>query len=262
MKEKKTSLAGIIGRERSVAVACSGGVDSTLVLKTSCDVLGAENVLAVFVDTPLLPTGENEAVRETVRHIGCRLHIVRLDPLAWPDFIANPKDRCYLCKKRIYRILQAELAGSNIHVFFDGTNLDDLSDDRPGLKALKELGVRTPLAEVGLTKKDVRRLSRDLNLPTWNKLSSSCLATRIAHPQKITQEKLDLIQKCESFLKSIGYQGCRVRISNDSAMIELLEDDIKSFVQAETRQQVVKMFNDYAMERVFVNIAGRLGIVL
>jgi uncharacterized protein len=262
LEDKKNSLAGIIGRERAVAVACSGGVDSTLVLKASCDVLGCEDVLAVFVDTPLLPTGENEAVKGIIKHIGCRLHIVRLDPLAWPDFTANPKNRCYLCKKRIYRTLQAELAGSNIQVFFDGTNLDDLSDERPGLKALEELGIRTPLAEAGLTKKDVRRLSRDLGLPTWDKLSSSCLATRIAPTQKITPEKLDLVQKCEGFLKNIDYRGCRVRISHDSAVVELLEDDIKSFVQAERRRQIVKKFNDYGIKRVFVNIVGRQGIVL
>jgi len=262
LKDKKKTLAGLIDRERSVAVACSGGVDSTLVLKISCDVLGHENVMAIFADTPLLPPGEREVVGEIVGNIGCRLHVVPLDPLTWPDFAANPEERCYLCKKKIYRILLEELAENNIHVLLDGTNLDDLSDFRPGLKALEELGVRKPLAEAGLTKKDVRRLSRDLNLPTWNKFSSSCLATRIAPTQKITPEKLDLVRKCETFLQSIGYQGCRVRISNDSAVIELLEDDINTFIDASVRLQVMKKFNDSGIKNVFVNMAGRQGIIL
>ena len=261
LKDKQKSLAGIIGRENRVAVACSGGVDSTLVLKISCDVLGCENVTAIFVDTSLLPPGEREAVGEIVKNIGCRLHVVRLDPLAWSDFAANPKERCYLCKKRIYRSLLEELAESN-HVLLDGTNLDDLSDFRPGLKALEELGVGTPLAEAGLTKKDVRRLSRDLNLPTWNKFSSSCLATRIAPTQKITPEKLDLVLQCEGFLQSLGYQGCRVRISDDSAVIELLEDDINTFLHTSNRLLVEKKFNDSGIERVSVSMTGRQGIIL
>jgi len=262
LRDKKKSLAGIIGRENCVAVACSGGVDSTLVLKISCDVLGCENITAIFVDTPLLPAGEKEAVRKIVENIGCRLHVVRLDPLAWPDFAANPKERCYLCKKRIYRILLEELAENNIHVLLDGTNLDDLSDSRPGLKALEELGVRKPLAEAGLSKKDVRGLSKDLGLPTWNKFSSSCLATRIEPTQKITPEKLDRVEQCEGFLQSLGYQGCRVRISNDSAVIELLEDDIYTFIHSSTRLQVIKKINDSGIESVSVSMTGRQGIIL
>ena len=262
LQEKKKKLAEAISRESRVAVACSGGADSTLLVRVCSDVLGRENVLAVFVETPLLPGGECIAVRELVRKIGCHLHVVSLDPLSWPDFIANPKERCYLCKKRIYQFLQQELPERGFHVLMDGTNLDDLNDFRPGLKALDELGIKRPLAEAGLTKKDVRRLSRELELATWNKHSSSCLATRIATGQQITRDKLLLVQGCEDILADFGFIGCRVRISGEYAHIELQEEDIARFIQDATRKQVVKKINDFGLEKVFLDMTGRKGIVL
>ena len=260
--DKKKKLVGAISRESRVAVACSGGVDSTLLVRVCCDVLGQENVLTLFVETPLLPAGEGSAVREIVGKMGCRLHVVSLDPLSWPDFAANPPERCYLCKKRIYQSLQKGLFESGFAALMDGTNLDDLNDSRPGLKALDELGIRRPLAEAGLTKKDVRRLSRELDLVTWNKHSSSCLATRIATGQQITRNKLLLVQRCEDILADFGFMGCRVRISGECASIELLEEDIDRFAQDAKRQQVVKKINDFGIERVFLNMTGRRGIDL
>lgn len=262
LQDKKKKLAWAISRESRVAVACSGGADSTLLVRVCSDVLGRENVLAVFVETPLLPGGESIAVRELVRKIGCRLHIISLDPLSWPDFVANPRERCYLCKKRIYQTLQKELSERGFHVLMDGTNLDDLNDFRPGLKALDELGIKRPLAEAGLTKKDVRRLSRELELTTWNKHSSSCLATRIATSQQITRDKLLLVQRCEDLLADSGFMGCRVRISGECAQIELLEEDIGRFAQDVTRGQILKKINDFGLEKVFLALTGRKGIVL
>jgi uncharacterized protein len=255
--EKKKNLEEILGRESRVAVACSGGVDSTLLLKIACDVLGCENIMAVFADTPLLPPGEAEDARRTVSHVGSPLLTVSLDPLSWPDFIENPRERCYLCKKKIYETFRKRLEALDFRVLMDGTNLDDLSDYRPGLKALEELKVKTPLAEAGLTKNDVRQLSRDLHLPNWNKLSSSCLATRIATGQQINREKLDLIRECENFLQALDFWGCRVRIAADSANIELQQDDIVRFVQEPTRQHVLKKFNDFGIEKVTLDMNGR-----
>jgi len=262
LADKKKNLVEILGRETRAAVACSGGVDSTLLLKVSHDVLGHENTIVVFADTPLLPPGEREAVREVADLIGSRLLTVTLDPLAWPEFTANPPERCYLCKKKIYQIFLDKLADLNFNVLMDGTNLDDLSEFRPGLKALDELKIKKPLAKSGLTKKEIRQLSKDLNLPNWNKHSSSCLATRIATDQQISQEKLDLIRKCENVLQGFGFMGCRVRISNDTAIIELLEEDIKRFVQEETRQLIMKKLNDFNMKKVFLDMKGRKGIQL
>ena len=261
LADKKKNLEEIIARETRAAVACSGGVDSTLLLKVSHDVLGHENTIAVFADTPLLPPGEREAVREVADLIGSRLLTVTLDPLAWPEFTANPPERCYLCKKKIYQIFLDKLADLNFNVLMDGTNLDDLSELRPGLKALDELKIKKPLAKSGLTKKEIRQLSKDLNLPNWNKHSSSCLATRIATDQKISQEKVDLIKRCENFLQDFGFMGCRVRISNDSAIIELLAEDIERFSQEAIRQQVWNKFNDFNILNVFLSVASRKGIL-
>ena len=261
LADKKKDLEEIIAQEARVAVACSGGVDSTLLLKVTYDVLGHENTIAVFGDTPLLPPGESEAVKEVVDLIGCQLLTVSFNPLSWPEFTANPLERCYLCKKKIYQTFQEKLSEININLLMDGTNLDDLSDFRPGLKALDELKIKTPLAKAGLTKKEIRQLSKELGLPNWNKHSSSCLATRIATGQQINLEKLDLIRRCEDVLHVFGFTGCRVRISNDSAIIELLEEDIERFVQEATRQQVLKKFNDFRIEKVFFNMSGRKGIL-
>lgn len=262
LADKKKNLEEIIGREGRAAVACSGGVDSTLVLKIAHDLLGHENTIAVFADTPLLPSGEREAVRAVVNCIGSRLLTVSLDPFSWPGFIKNPLERCYLCKKKIYQTFQEKLADNDFNILMDGTNLEDLSDFRPGLKALNELEIRTPLADAGLIKKEIRRLSQDLDLPNWNKYSSSCLATRIATGQPISLKKLDLIQRCENLLHGFGFRGCRVRLSGESAIIELLEKDMENFIRYATRVPVLKKFNDIGIKKVFLSMSGRKGILL
>ena len=255
--DKKKNLEEILGRESRVAVACSGGVDSTLLLKVAVDVLGPENTIAVFAETPLLPPGEEEEVRKVVSHIGSPMLIVCLDPLSWPEFRENPRERCYLCKKKIYETFMEKLAGLDFHILMDGTNLDDLSDDRPGLKALEELHVKTPLVAAGLTKHEVRQLSRDLDLPNWNKHSSSCLATRIVTGQQINREKLELVKKCENFLQALDFWGSRVRIVGESAIIELQHDDIMRFVQETIRRRVLKKYNDFGIKKVTLDMKGR-----
>jgi uncharacterized protein len=260
LADKKKKLEAIISRENRVAVACSGGVDSTLLLKVTHNVLGHENTIAVFAETPLLPPGETEAAREVISLIGSRLLTVSLNPLVWPEFVENPGERCYLCKKKIYQTFQEKLGELHFNILMDGTNLDDLSDFRPGLKVLHEFKIKTPLADAGLTKNEIRRLSKDLKLPNWNKHSSSCLATRVATGQHISEEKLELIRKCESFLQSFDFCGCRVRISDDSAIIELLEEDIKRFTVPETRRSILRKSNHFNLMKVFLDVRGRKGI--
>jgi uncharacterized protein len=257
LADKKKNLEEMLGRESRVAVAFSGGVDSTLLLKVACDVLGHENTMAVFADTPLLPPGEAEEARKTVNHVGSRFLSVSLDPLSWPDFIKNPPERCYLCKKKIYEVFREQLNILGFLVLMDGTNLDDLSDYRPGLKALGELDVKTPLVQAGLTKDEIRKLSREFNLPNWNKHSSSCLATRVTTGQQINRKKLEIIKNCENFLQSLDFWGCRVRLVEDSAIIELQQDDIPRFVQEAIRQQVLTKFNDFRIEKILLDMKGR-----
>lgn len=262
LADKKKRLEEIISRENRAAVACSGGVDSTLLLNVTHRVLGPENSIAVFAETPLLPPGEADAAKEVIGLIGSRLLTVNLNPLVWPEFTDNPLERCYLCKKKIYQTFQEKLVPLHFDTLMDGTNLDDLSDFRPGLKVLQELKVRTPLADAELTKGEIRQLSKDLKLPNWNKHSSSCLATRVATGQHINEEKLELIRKCENFLHSLDFWGCRVRISNDSVIIELLEEDIKRFAEKETRHSILRKFNYFKIMKVYLDVRDRKGIYL
>ena len=255
--DKKKKLEAIIGRESRAAVACSGGVDSTLLLKITHDVLGHENTIAIFAETPLLPPGEAEAAREVVHFVGSRLLTVSLNPLMWPEFKENPQERCYLCKKKIYQTFLEKLGELDFKILMDGTNLDDLSDFRPGLKALHELNIKKPLADAGLTKNEIRQLSKSLNLPNWDKYSSSCLATRVATGHQITEEKLEIIRKCENFLQDHDFWGCRVRIANNFTIIELLEEDIERFTVSEIRLSILKKFNDFNMKNVFLDVRGR-----
>ena len=260
LAEKKKRLEAIISRTGRAAVACSGGVDSTLLLKIAHDILGHDNTIAVFADTPLLPDGETEMVLDVVNSVGSRMLTVRLNPLIWHDFTRNPRERCYLCKKKIYLAFLDKLKELHFARLMDGTNLDDLSDFRPGLKALQELNVITPLADAGLSKNEIRQISRNLNLPNWDKYSSSCLATRVAIGEQISAEKLEVIKKCENFLQDLKFFGCRVRLAENSAFIEILESDINRFVKKEIRSLIFKKFNDFNIKKVFIDLCCRKGI--
>ncbi len=259
LADKFRKLETEIRREGRAAVACSGGVDSTLLLKVTHQVLGHDNTLAVFAKTPLLPPGEIAAARKVFNTVGSRVLTVNLNPLLWPEFIENPRERCYLCKKKIYQTFLEKMEELQFSILMDGTNLDDLNDFRPGRKALLELNVKTPLADAGLTKHEIRRLSRSLNLPTWNKHSSSCLATRVATGEVINEEKLELIKKCENFLQALDFYGCRVKLTNNSAVIELLEEDIERFAKKETRLSVLEKFNDFNIKNLCLAVQGRKG---
>jgi len=239
------------------AVAVSGGVDSTLLLKVAYDELGRDSILALFAHSVLQPAGELEHVVELVDAIGCRLEIIEAEPLDWPEFVENPANRCYRCKKKIYSFFMEKLAQSNISRLMDGTNADDLSDTRPGLKALAELEILTPLADVGLHKQEIRRLSRSLGLPNWDRPSASCLATRIPAGRAITQALLERVARCEEVLHSLGFFGCRARLAGDDVHIELAAGDIARFVDAAVRETVVRRLAAFGVENVLLNLTER-----
>jgi len=206
-------------------VAFSGGVDSTFLLHTACALLGPDKVHAFHASSDLIATGETHRVVSTLETLGCHSRIFPLDPFAWPEFVANPPDRCYLCKKKIYQTFVEAARETGICALLDGTNTDDLLEERPGRKALLELQVHTPLAEAWLAKREIRLLSREFSLSTWNAHSVSCLATRIAPGEPITREKIFLVARCEDFLAQQGFSGVRVRLAGGAATIEVVESD-------------------------------------
>lgn len=205
----------------------------------------------------LLPKGETEQVRVLAREIGVRLLIESVEPLTWQDVAANPVDRCYHCKKRIYSLFLETLRLHDIACLMDGTNQDDLDDDRPGLLAIKELGVVTPLAQAGLTKSEVRQLSRELGLPTWNRPSSSCLATRICSGMALTSEKILLVAQGEEYLITHGFLGCRLRLGPDRAVLELAHGDMERFVKTEVRNMVLQHLNHLGLPKIFLDLQER-----
>jgi len=189
--------------------------------------------------------------------IGCRLQIHEVDPLAWPEFVANPPDRCYHCKKKIYRLLGDLLADQAGMSLMDGTNLDDLDEDRPGRRAVAELGIKTPLVEAGLRKAEIRQGSRRLQLANWDRPSSSCLATRIPSGVAVTGARLNLVRQSEQYLHSRGFYGCRVRLAAKAIQLELAKADVARFAAGANRAAVSRFFRNLGVAKVYVDIKGR-----
>jgi pyridinium-3,5-biscarboxylic acid mononucleotide sulfurtransferase len=211
----------------SVVVAFSGGVDSTFLLKAAVKALGAENVLAVTSDAETYPERELKEAMDLAEEIGSEHLIVQTSELSIPGYAENPINRCYFCKQELFSHLipVAQERGFD-HVVF-GAIADDLSDYRPGFKAAVDKGVRAPLLEVGLTKAEIRTLSQQLELRTWDKPSFACLSSRIPYGEEITREKLTMIDKAEQFLMDIGFRQVRVRQHDLLARIEVLPVDIQ-----------------------------------
>ncbi len=257
LEQKYQRLREIISRHARVAVACSGGVDSTLLLRAARDALGPDRVLAILADSPLQPDEETEHARAMINEVNCPLLLVRWDPFQVPEIVANPDDRCFHCKRKIYSLFLARIKEKSCSVLLDGSNLDDLTGHRPGRKAIKELGVITPLIDARLAKAEVRQLSRQLGLSNWNRLSASCLATRIPAGIPLCLEKIRLAARCEAHLHQLGYAGCRVRLFEELALVELDRGDLKEFVSAPHRQSVLKKFSDLGIGRISVDLRLR-----
>ena len=204
------------------AVAFSGGVDSVYLLYAA--VKAGADVRAYCVKSAFQPGFETADAERAAEHIGCGLKIIDVDVLSDEKVTANPADRCYWCKQHIMGAITEAAAADGDDTVWDGTNASDDADDRPGFRALGEYGVKSPLRECGLTKAEIRKLSREAGLPTWNKPAYACLATRIAQGERITAEKLAVTEKAEDILRGMGFTDLRVRMRGDSALVQIRED--------------------------------------
>ena len=215
-------LTDFFKKNSKVAVALSGGVDSAYLLYAAVNA-GAD-VKAYYVKSALQPDFETRDAKELAGKLGCSLEVIETDVLADPLVAANPPDRCYHCKKHIMSAIIEAAEADGYEMVCDGTNASDDASDRPGYRALRELGISSPLRDCGLTKKDIRRLSEEAVLPAWNKPVYACLATRIRTGEPITPEKLAVTEKAEGILFDMGYRDFRVRMRGDSALVQIAVD--------------------------------------
>lgn len=256
LNKKYESLKRILEKLQSVVVAYSGGVDSTFLLKVAVDTLGAKNVLACISAGVVEPKHVLKRAKKIAGQLHVRLRTIDTDELKDPDFVANKSDRCFHCKSHLCQQLLAIANKNNLkHVVF-GTNLDDLDDFRPGNRAMKIFGVRSPLAEAGLTKKEIRALSRKLKLETADVPASPCLASRLAYGLEISQQRLEQIEKAEDFLRTLGLVEFRVRHHDTIARIEAHPRDFKKLSAEPNRSKIIRKLKSLGFKYVTIDLQG------
>ncbi|NSW89591.1 MAG: ATP-dependent sacrificial sulfur transferase LarE [Firmicutes bacterium] len=256
LNNKLNKLISILREKAALAIAFSGGVDSTFLLKVAQDTL-KDNVIAVTAKWPIHSEREFKEAVDFVKQLNVRHIILKSDSIDDIEgFSQNPENRCYLCKREIFKKIK-EVAKKNgfIHVA-DGSNIDDLKDYRPGIVALKELGIISPLRDAGLTKSDIRELSRETGLPTWNKPAFACLASRIPYGHEITKEKLEIIDKSEQFLIDSGFKQVRVRHHGDIARIEVSAEERSNFFNPGFMDEVHYKLKQYGFKYITLDLMG------
>ena len=257
VEEKYKELINNLRKLGKVAIAFSGGVDSTFLVYAAREALG-NNVIAFTVNSPYIPQWEVDEAREWIQSIGVDHEVIGVDI---PENIKNnPSDRCYLCKKQIFSLLISEMKKHNINYLLEGTNKDDEGDYRPGMKALDELKVLSPLRQVGFAKEEIRQMSKKHGLPTWNKPAYACLLTRIPYDTTITEEELRRIEAGEKKLFALGFEGARLRSHGNVARVELQQHHFETIMEGETKQLVVEKLKSVGYQFVCVDLEGyRMG---
>ena len=259
LASREQRLHSLLASFDSVIVAFSGGVDSAYLAWAATQVLGPA-ALCVTADSPSYPDHHRQLALRITQKFGLHHEFVRTAEMERPEYRANPIDRCYHCKHELYGVLARLAAARGIPAMVDGSNADDRSDYRPGRKAAREFGVRSPLDESDLTKADIRELSRLAGLPTWDEPASACLSSRIPYHSEVTDEKLRMIERAETVLRDLGFRVCRVRHHDALARLEIGRDEMPRALDPDVRQQIVKELRAIGYEHVAIDLQGyRMG---
>lgn len=255
LEQKLHHLRQIFAAMDSVLVAYSGGIDSTVVLKVAFDQLG-DSVVGVTAISPTFPAVELETATRVAKEIGTRHELVETDQLRIPAFTVNDANRCFHCKTDLYQLLGTLRKTWASAVIVDGTNLDDLGDDRPGIKAAREWGVRSPLVEAGLSKSDIRTLAKNFGLSNWDKPAAACLSSRIPRGNTITREKLSRVELAEEVLFAEGFRHCRVRDHGEIARIEVSQDELIRILEGERGTRISRRVKEIGFRFVTIDLEG------
>jgi len=259
LASRERRLHDLLASFDSVIVAFSGGVDSAYLAWATTQVLGPA-ALCVTADSPSYPDHHRQLALRIARDFGLHHEFVRTAEMERPEYRANPVDRCYYCKHELYGVLSSLATARGIPAIVDGSNADDRSDYRPGRKAAREFGVRSPLDESDLTKEDIRELSRLAGLPTWDEPASACLSSRIPYHSEVTDDKLRMIERAETVLRDLGFRVCRVRHHDTLARLEIGRDEMPRALDPEVRDRIVRELRAIGYQHVAIDLQGyRMG---
>ena len=253
--EKYELLKSALLSYGSIVVAFSGGVDSTFLLKVAHDLLG-DRAVAVTAAPVFVPRREQNEALSFCSEQKIRQIIIPAEQLNIDSIRHNPPDRCYHCKREIFGKILEVAAQNGISTVAEGSNMDDTGDYRPGMRAIHELGIVSPLLEAGLTKAEIRLLSQELGLETWNKPSFACLASRFVYGEAITDKRLSMVDQAEQTLLDLGFRQFRVRIHGDLARIEILPEEFAQIMKAETRDRITRNLKEYGFSYVTLDLTG------
>ena len=253
---KYEKLINILKDMKKVAIAFSGGVDSAFLLKAALDALSRENVLAITIESQVITEAEMRDLKKQIEFFKARHRVIKTDILSLTEFKDNSSERCYFCKKYLFQKIIKAAKAENYNIILDGTNADDEGDFRPGIKALKELSIRSPLKECSLNKNDIRELSKTLGLITYDKPSLACLASRIPYGEEITEDKLRMVEKAEDYLRNLGFRQFRVRHHNLIARIEIESEDFLKIFENGLNIKINDYFKTLGFKYITLDLMG------